>query len=51
MIFMNNLFTSYELFSVLWSYGISACGTMQANRLGSHFADEILNSNNGRLMQ
>ena len=49
-IFMDNLFTGYELFSVLRSYGIGACGTVRANRMCGKFHEEIQDSNNGKLI-
>ena len=40
-IFIDNLFTSYELFSVLRTYGIRAYGTVRANRMYGKFYKEI----------
>ena len=40
-IFIDNLFTGYELFSVLRSYGIRAYGTVRANRIYGKFYKEI----------
>ena len=50
-IFLDNLFTGYELFSVLRSYGIGACGTVRANRMMGNFSEEIKDNNNGKLMR
>jgi hypothetical protein len=50
-IFLNNLFTGYKLFSILRSYGIGACGTVQANRMLGNFAKEIQDKNNRKLIQ
>ena len=49
-IFTDNLFTSYELFSILRSYGIAACRTARANRFGEHFQEETLDKNNGKIL-
>ena len=49
-IFIDNLFTGYELFSVLRSYGIRAYGTIRANRIIGNFTQEIQDNNNGKLM-
>ncbi len=48
---MDNLFTSYKLFSILRTHGIAACGTARANRIGEHFKEEILKENNGKILQ
>jgi hypothetical protein len=50
MIFIDNLFISYELFSILRKYGIGACGTTRANRLGEYFKDEIIKKNNSKIL-
>ena len=50
-IFMDNLFTTLPLFSTLRGYGIGACGTARADRFLGHFAEETLESNNGKLLQ
>jgi hypothetical protein len=49
-IFMDNLFITLPLFSILCSYGISACETARANRFLGHFEEEILKANNGKLL-
>jgi hypothetical protein len=49
-IYMDNLFTSYKLFSILRQNGIAACGTARANPLGDHFKEEILKENNGKML-
>jgi hypothetical protein len=50
-IFIDNLFTGYRLFSALCKLGIRACGTVRKGRFGSHFNEEILDSNNRKLLQ
>lgn len=50
VIFMDNLFTSYDLLSALRSYGIGAVGTVRSDRMQGMFEEEILATNNGRLM-
>ena len=49
-IFLDNLFTGYELFSVLRSYGIGACSTVRANRMYGNFSEETKDNNNRKLM-
>jgi hypothetical protein len=48
---MDNLFTTYELFSTLRSYGIGAVGTVRGNQICGHFQEETLKENNGKLME
>jgi hypothetical protein len=50
MIFIDNLFTTLLLFSILRSYGISACGTVRADRFLGHFKEETLKANNSKLL-
>jgi hypothetical protein len=50
-IFTDNLFTSYKLFSILQQHGFAACGTSRINRFGDHFQEEIIEKNNGKLLQ
>jgi hypothetical protein len=49
-IFIDNLFTTLPLFSILRSYGIGACGTARANRFLGHFKEETLKANNNKLL-
>ena len=49
-IFIDNLFTTLLLFSILRSYGISACGTVRADRFLGHFEEETLKANNSKLL-
>ena len=50
-IFIDNLFTTLPLFSILRSYSISAYGTTRANRFLGHFTEETLKNNNSKLLQ
>jgi hypothetical protein len=49
-IFTNNLFTSYRLFLELRKLGIGACGTIHKGHFGQFFANETLDSNNGKIL-
>jgi hypothetical protein len=49
-IFIDNLFTTLPLFSILRSYSIGACGTARANRFLGHFKEETLKANNNKLL-
>lgn len=51
MIFIDNLFTSYKLLSILQACSISAYSTMRANWLSEHFKDKILDKNNSKILQ
>lgn len=48
---MDNLFSSYKLFSTLRSYGIGACGTVRANRMEGEFTTETDDKQNGKILQ
>ena len=50
IIFIDNLFTTLLLFSILRSYGISACGTVYTDRFLRHFKEETLEANNSKLL-
>ena len=50
MIFMDNLFMTLPLFSILCSYGIGAYRTACADRFLGHFKEETLKANNGKLL-
>ena len=50
IIFINNLFTTLLLFSTLRGYSIGACGTARTDRFLGHFIEEILESNNSKLL-
>jgi hypothetical protein len=50
-IFINNLFTTLPLFSILRSYSIGAWGTVRADRFLGHFEEETLEANNSKLLQ
>ena len=50
-IFIDNLFTTLPLFSILRSYGISAYRTARADRFLGHFEEETLEANNSKLLQ
>jgi hypothetical protein len=50
-IFINNLFTTFLLFSILRGYGISAYRTARTDRFLKHFIKETLKSNNSKLLQ
>jgi hypothetical protein len=49
-IFTDNLFTGYRLFSTLRKLGIGACGTVRKCNFGTHFSEEIQDSNNGKIL-
>jgi hypothetical protein len=51
IIFIDNLFTTLPLFSILRGYGIGACGTARTDRFLRHFIEETLESNNSKLLQ
>jgi hypothetical protein len=51
IIFTDNLFTSYRLFSELRKLGIRAIGTVRQGRFGTHFKDLVKDENNGKFMR
>ena len=50
IIFIDNLFTTLLLFSILYGYNIGAYGIAYTNRFLGHFAEETLKSNNSKLL-
>ena len=51
IIFIDNLFTTLLLFSILRDYGIGAYRTVRTDRFLWHFIKETLKSNNSKLLQ
>jgi hypothetical protein len=49
-IFMDNLFITLPLFSILRSYGIGAYGTARTNQFLGHFTEETLKKNNSKML-
>jgi hypothetical protein len=49
-IFINNLFTTFLLFSILCNYNISADKTVYINRFLKHFKKETFKVNNNKLL-
>jgi hypothetical protein len=47
-IFIDNLFTTYQLCSTLRKYGIRAVGTARVNHFIGNFSEEINDKNNGK---
>ena len=50
IIFMDNLFTTLPLFSILSGYGIGVCRTACTDRFLGYFKEETLEANNSKLL-
>jgi hypothetical protein len=49
-IFIDNLFITLLLFSILCSYGIGVYETARTNRFLGHFIEETLKKNNNKML-